>query len=127
MQKIIKNDSTLDRPEFRITTHEVFMIAKQIEQPFTTNDIADVIVASGKHRGVGYNRIERGVRAGMSWLVQRSIAYEDGHKIYRTDAGVISKPFLYSLYPGRSWNDEIKQTEMGYASVDLLNRVFVLR
>lgn len=126
MQKIIKNDSTLDRPEFRITTHEVFMIAKEIKQPFTTNDIADVIVSSGKHRGVGYNRIERGVRAGMSWLVQRSIAYEDGHKVYKTNMGTISKPFLYALFPDAEWHEKTKAV-FDCESIDLLNRVFVMR
>lgn len=126
-QKIIRNDSTLDRPEFRVTTQEVLEIANRIDQPFTTGDIAKIIVESGKYRGVSYSRIERAVRASMSWMVKREMAYVDGDIIYTTKAGCISKPFLYALYPGRSWNDEIKRTEINCGCVDLLNQLFVFR
>lgn len=126
-QKIIRNDATLDRPEFRVTTQEVVEIAKSIEQPFTTGDIAKRIVDSGKYRGVSYSRIERAVRASLSWMVKRETAYVDGHIIYTTPAGAISKPFLYALYPGRTWNDEIKRTETPCACADLLNQLFVFR
>lgn len=126
-QKIIRNDSTLDRPEFRVTTQEVLKIANRIDQPFTTGDIAKIIVESGKYRGVSYSRIERAVRASMSWMVKREMAYVDGDIIYTTKAGCISKPFLYAMYPGRTWNDEIKRMEVSCGCVDILNQVFLFR
>ena len=127
MPTIIRKDHTLDRPEARITTAEILEIAKTFTEPFTTCDLADYIVASGKYRGYSYQRIERACRASMSWLAERQIAYVVGemHKI--TKAGCVSKPFMYAIYPGRTWNKKQRQVECSYGDVNFLMQVLVTR
>ena len=123
----IRKDHTLDRPEERITTAEIFDIAKTFAEPFTTCDLADYIVESGKYRGYSYERIERACRAAMSWLAEREIAYVVGemHKI--TKRGCISRPFLYAIHPGRTWNRKTRSVECSYGDVNYLMQVLVMR
>lgn len=130
MQKIIRHESTADRGlPARVSADEVFQIVKEMEISFTTCDIADIIVANGKHRGVSYERIERSVRAAVFWLVERDIAYVSGESVKVTCSGCVSRPNKYSVYPGRTWNKQKHETERSSASVDfnLLNRAFVFR
>ena len=126
-QKIIRNDSTLDRPEVRVTTEEVLELAKEFDKSFTTIEIAKIIFNSGKYRGISETRIERAVRASMAWMVRRGMAYVDGEIAYTTRPGCVSKPFLYAIHPDMTWNNKTKCAETNCGCADLLNRVFLFR
>uniref|UniRef100_Q47CL3 Uncharacterized protein n=1 Tax=Dechloromonas aromatica (strain RCB) TaxID=159087 RepID=Q47CL3_DECAR len=121
-QAIIRNDVTFDRPQARITTDQIHDLAKTIDGSFTTCDLSDLLVESGKCRGMSYAQIERAVRGAMSWLVLREIAYVDGQIKKITDAGVISKPFVYRLYLGRTWDKDRREAVRSSAGLNLLER-----
>lgn len=124
--KIIRNESSLDRPDFRVSTDMVMEIASLFDTPFTSGDIAEILVE--RHRGIGYSRIERSVRACLSWLVAREIAHITGEEQHITPAGCTSKPFLYAIHPWRTWNKEKSyQEEKVECDFEILNRIFVYR
>lgn len=121
-QTIIRNDVTFDRPQARITTEQIHELAKTIDGPFTTCDLSDLLVASGKCRGLSYAQIERAVRCAMSWLVMREIAYIDGINKKTTEAGNPSRPFVYRIYLGRTWDKERREAVRSSAGLNLLER-----
>jgi hypothetical protein len=110
-----------------VSTDDVLSVAKMLDKPFTTCIIAKMIVESGKHRGVSYFRIERAVRAAVSWLVDRQVAYVVGEDVYKTASGAISKPFRYALYPGRKWNRKTRMVDYDQANIALLEKAFGFR
>lgn len=130
MKNTIRQDHTLDRPDFRVTAEEVFDALKTLHEDndipaFTTCDIA--IILKSKFRGISYERIERSVRAGVFWLCEREVAYVAGESVKTTAAGCISKPFLYALYPGRTWNKKGREMVRSACDYQLLNSVFLFR
>lgn len=130
MQKIIRHASTLDRQVFRISVDDVLATLKELQEEyegksFTTCDIARALQATNLYRGISFDRIERSVRAGVSWLCEREVAYVSGEKPKTTDAGCISRPFTYALHPGRVWNNKTHATERNYGAFDVLNRAFL--
>lgn len=129
MTEVIHKDHTLDRPEFRVTAEEVFDAMKALHEEndipaFSTNEIANQLVAMGKFRGIPHARIERSVRAGVFWLCEREVAYVAGEIMRKTSAGCFSKPFLYALYPGRTWSKKQREIIRSACDYELLNRAF---
>ena len=123
-QAIIRNDVTLDRPQARITTEQVHNLAKTIDGPFTTCDLASMLIDSGACRGMSFARAERAVRGAMSWLVNRELAYIDGEILKTTDAGAISRPYVYQLYCGRTWDKKRREAKRSGSDFALLYQVF---
>jgi len=121
---IIRNDVTLDRPQARITTDQVHNVAKTIDGAFTTCDLAALLIADGSCRGMSFARVERAVRGAMSWLVNRELAYIDGESPKVTEAGVISKPYVYRLYCGRTWDRKKREAQRSEGDFNLLYRAF---
>lgn len=121
---IIRNDATLDRPQARITTEQVHNLAKSIDGAFTTGDLASKLIESGSCRGMSFARVERAVRGAMSWLVNRELAYIDGETLKITGAGVISRPYIYRLYCGRTWDRKQREAKRSEGDFTLLYRAF---
>ena len=118
------------QPGFRVSAEEVFATLKQLHEDhdvpaFTTNDVTESLKTV--YRGVSHKRIERSVRAGVSWLCEREVAYVAGVVETVTKAGFISKPFVYALYPGRTWNKRQREAVRSSCDTELLNRVFICR
>ena len=89
-QRIIRNDSTLDRSDFRVTADVVFDTLKAMHEEstataFTTCDIASRLAK--RYRGISHGKIERSVRAAVFWLCDREVAYVAGHTVKTTAAG----------------------------------------
>lgn len=122
MQKIIRNESTLDRPEFRVSTEQVIEVARLFDQPFTSWDIA--MVLAQKHRGVSSSRLERSVRACLSWLAVREIVYITGDFFCKETN---SQPFLYAIHNDKIWNEDRKYAETKEFDYETLSRAFVYR
>jgi hypothetical protein len=127
--RLIRNDHTLDRPDFRVTAEEVFDALRLLQNDddtaaFTTCDIARV---AGKEasRYQPASRIERSVRAAVFWLCEREVAHVTGHTVKITEAGCVSKPFTYALYPGRMWSKRERDTIRSVCDYGLLMRAFV--
>jgi hypothetical protein len=102
----------------------VHELAKTIDGPFTTCDLASLLVESGKFRSMPFARIERAVRGAMSWLVLREIAYIDGDIQKVTDAGAISRPFVYRIHLGRTWDKDSREAVRSCGDMNLLYRAF---
>lgn len=72
-QQIIRHQSTLDRPvipHVSITTGDAYVIVAEITGPFTTWDVADALIQSGKVTGQR-DDIEYAVRGAVQWLKRR--------------------------------------------------------
>jgi len=123
-QVIIRNDVTLDRPQSRVTTDQVHKLAQTIDGAFTTCDLTALLIDSGVCRGMSFARVERAVRGAMSWLVNRELAYIDGETLKITEAGVISRPFVYRLYCGRTWDRKKREAQRSKGDFNLLYRAF---
>lgn len=133
MQKIIRNDSTLDRPDFRVSTEQVIEVAKLFDQPFTSGDIAEALRTNLKYRGVSYSRMERSVRACLSWMVLKEVARIAGEEQHITSSGFTSKPFIYAINHGKTWSagrlvkaKPVLEDE-NRGGFEILNRIFVYR
>ena len=125
---MIRNDHTLDRPDFRVSAEEVFDALRKLQNDddsasFTTCDIARALEKS--HRGISQHRVERSVRAAVFWLCEREVAHVTGHTVKITEAGCVSKPFTYALYPGRMWSKRERDTIRSVCDYGLLMRAFV--
>ena len=131
--EMIRVSSTLDRPDFRVSAEDVFDALRALHnddddgkpRSFTTRDIADAL--ADRFRGIDIDRVERSVRAGVSWLCEREVAYVAGHTVKITGAGCVSKPFLYALYPGRMWSKKEREVIRGACDYALLSRIFLTR
>ncbi len=126
--QLIRKDHALDRPDFRVTAEEVFDALRLLQNDddtaaFTTCDIARSL--EKKHRGISPHRIERSVRAAVFWLCEREVAHVTGHTVKITEAGCVSKPFTYALYPGRMWSKRERDTIRSVCDYGLLMRAFV--
>lgn len=129
MPTIIRKDHTLDRPECRVTAEEVFDAMKSLHDlypgtEFTTSTIAEYIITSGSCRGIGYERVERAVRASVDWLVRRRVAYQSG-TITKTYVAGTKEVNLYGIHEGRTWNKRERKLEQDEPDYQLLNLVFL--